>query len=105
MIKELEIVKGGVAAKDLVPILTHLKIKNNWVTSTNGRMTITTPITGTAGLDIIVPAAKFIRAMKGKDRKLKITPGGKLSISGGGFRALLPLMILKQIICSVLSNE
>ena len=90
---KLNIIKGGVAKKDLTPILKHLKVQNGWITSTNGRLTISTPIPELSDLDIIVPADKFITAMKAcKEPKFKITPTNKLSISDKGFKALLPLM-------------
>lgn len=93
MIKSLEIVKGGVAKKNLNPILTHLRIKQGWVTSTNGRLTISCPIPDMDELDIVVPADRFTRAIKAaKEPKFKITDTGRLSITGKGFRALLPLL-------------
>lgn len=93
MLSELNIVKGAVAKKDLSPVLKHLQLSNGWVTATNGRLTISTPLTGVEELDVIVPADKFIAAVKAcKEPKFKITDTGRLSISGGKFRALLPLM-------------
>ncbi len=89
----LNIVKGGIAKKDLTPILTHLRIANGWVTSTNGRLTIASPINGLDDLSFIVPADRFIKAVNTcKDPKIKITSTNRLSITGKGFRALLPLM-------------
>jgi len=89
----LNIVKGGVARKDLSPVLTHLNICNGWVTSTNGRMTITAKLPEMSEFDITVPADKFITAVKSCSLpQFKITPTGKLSIKGKNFRALLPLL-------------
>lgn len=93
MLSSLEIVKGAVSRKDLSPVLRHLLIRHGWVMATNGRMTIYTPIEGLDEFDMIVPADKFITAVKAcKNPKFKITDTGRLSITGGGFRALLPLM-------------
>lgn len=90
---KLDIVKGGIAKKDLTPILKHLQISRGWITSTNGRLTISTPIPEIPDLDIIVPADKFIAAMKTcKNPKFKITDTQRLSITDSKFRALLPLM-------------
>lgn len=99
MIEKLDIVKGGVAKKDLTPVLKHLKIANGWVTATNGRLTIATPIPEVPDLDIIVPADKFILAIKScKQPKFKVVTNEtngvqRLSITGKKFRALLPLMV------------
>lgn len=94
MIKQLDIVKGGVAKKDLTPILKHLRIHAGWITSTNGRLTISTPLPQMKDLSIIVPAEKFIIAIKTcNEPRFNITPSGKLSIQGKKFRALLPLMV------------
>jgi len=93
MLKTLAIIKGGVSTKDLNPILTHVKIKDGWITSTNGRLTISAPIALPNDIEVIVPATKFIAAVKAcKEPKFKITDGGKLSISKGKFRAFLPIM-------------
>ena len=93
MLSKLNIVKGGVAKKDLSPILRHLRIAGGWITSTNGRLTISTDISKLKDFNLIVPADKFIKAISlCKNPKLKITEGGRLSISDGKFRALLPLL-------------
>lgn len=93
MLSDLNIVKGAVAKKDLSPVLKHLLIRNGWVTATNGRLTITTHIPELEGLDVIVPADKFIAAVNtAGSPKFKITDAGRLSISGGKFRALVPLL-------------
>ena len=76
----LKIVKGAVAKKDLVPVLTHLHIHHGWVSATNGKMTITLFIEELVELDIIVPAAKFIAAInRCKKPKFKILENGEYS--------------------------
>lgn len=93
MLHQLDIVKGAVSSKDLTPVLTHLRIKDGYISSTNGRMTIMTALPEMADMDIIVPADKFIRAIKACSKPVfKITPGGRLSIRGDRFRAVLPLL-------------
>lgn len=94
MNKQFDIVKGCIGKKNLLPILKHLRIRDGWITSTNGRMTILTPIEGMDGIDVIVPADKFMVAINRCDEPtLRVTKTGRLSITQGKYRALLPLLV------------
>ena len=93
MISKLDIVKGCFKNKDTLPVLTHIHISGGKVTTTNGRLTISTDIAELVDLDVIVPADKFIRAVRlCKTPNFKVTPAGKLSISKGKTRIYLPVL-------------
>jgi len=87
----LNLVRGAVAKKDIVPVLTHFHVYDGRIQGTNGRLAIDAQCD--IELDFTVPAERFLKAVDACDSepKLKITPGGKLSITRKGFRALLPL--------------
>lgn len=89
MINELQFVRGAVAKKDLVPVLTHFHIYDGRIQGTNGRIYIDHPssIRG----DFTVPAERFLKAVDACDGSPVIKVGKKLSISKGKFKALLPL--------------
>jgi len=93
MIETLQFVRGAVAKKDLIPVLTHFRIYDGRIQGGNGRLSIDAPCPELAGMDITVPAERFLKAVDACDGepKLKITDGGKLSITRKKFRALLPL--------------
>jgi len=93
MISTLKLIKGAVATKNLVPVLTHLHIYDKRIQATNGIVSIDAPFPYFDDLRITVPAQKFIKAAeicKG-EFDVNITKAGKLSIKKKKFRALLPL--------------
>lgn len=89
----LNLVRGAVSTKDLLPVLTHFHIYEGRVQGGNGRIAIDAPCPELAGFDCTVPAERFLKAVDACDGepKLKLTDGGKLTISKGKFRATLPL--------------
>jgi len=93
MIKTLQFVRGAVADKDLIPVLTHFRISDGTIQGTNGRMTIQADCEKLSGIDIAVPAGRFLKAIDACDGEptIKVTPAGKLVISNKKFRAILPL--------------
>lgn len=92
MIETLDIVKGSVAKKDLIPILTHFHIYDGRIQGNNGKLCIDAPLD--SDLNITVPADKFYKAVKmcGAKLKTKITEKGKLSMTCGKFRAFLNIV-------------
>jgi hypothetical protein len=94
MREAINIVRGAVAKKSLLPVLTHFRIYDGRIQGGNGRLSIEAPCPELAGLDICVPADRFVKAVDACDGepKIKITDGGKLSMSRGSFRAILPLL-------------
>lgn len=89
----LNLVRGAVSTKDLLPVLTHFHIYEGRVQGGNGRVAIDAPCQELAGFDCTVPAERFLKAVDACDSepKLKLTDGGKLTVSKGKFRATLPL--------------
>lgn len=93
MIKELRLVRGAVAKKDIVPVLTHFHIYDGRIQGGNGKISIDAPCESLKGLDVTVPAERFLKAVDacGGEPKLKVTPAGKLSVKNKKFSAMLPL--------------
>jgi DNA polymerase III sliding clamp (beta) subunit (PCNA family) len=93
MLEALRLVKGAVAKKDLTPVLTHFHVYDGRIQGTNGRLTLDAPCPDLTGLNFTVPADRFLKAVDAcqGEPNLKVTPAGKLSITKGSFRALLPL--------------
>jgi len=93
MINTLRLVRGAVAVKDLLPVLTHFHIYGGRIQGGNGRITIDAPCPELKKFDCTVPAERFLKAVDACDGepKLKVTDAGRLSISRGNFRSVLPL--------------
>jgi DNA polymerase III sliding clamp (beta) subunit (PCNA family) len=89
----LELVRGAVSDKDLLPVLTHFHIYDGRVQGGNGFLAIDAPCPELSGFDCTVPAERFLKAVDACDGepKLKLTEPGKLVVSKGKFRATLPL--------------
>lgn len=88
IIPSLRFVKGAIARKDYQPALTHFLIKDGRVRGFNGIIALSSPI----DLDILaVPQAKpFVDAIercKDDTTVVYLTPGGKLGLRSGNFRA------------------
>lgn len=89
MLDDLKFVQGAVAKKDFVPSLTHFVIERGMVRGFNGVLALCSSLP----LDITCKpkAEPLIRAIGNcKDSvQLSLTPGGKLSIRSGAFKALV----------------
>lgn len=92
MLTELKFVSGAVARKDLIPGMTHFRIKGGRVTSYNGNLAMSSPIA--LNIDCIPKAGDLIDAISNCDdaTTVTLTPGGRLSIRSGPFRALVPTL-------------
>ena len=92
MLNALNFVKGAVAQKDLVPVLTHFHIYEGRIQGFNGRLTIDTPCPDLSGMDITVPAVPFLRAVGSCSGEpgIKIDDN-KIIVKSGKFTAKLPL--------------
>jgi len=92
MLDTLNFVRGAVAEKDLVPVLTHFRVYNGRIQGSNGRIAIDAPLPELQGYDFTVPADRFLRAVDtcGGEPKLLIKDD-KLVIKRGKFTAKLPL--------------
>lgn len=89
LVDTLNFIKGAVAKKDFVPVLTHVHIKDGYIQSYNGMVTLCSPIE--LALDCTPRADKFIKAIQTcKDTiQMSITPTGRLSIKSKGFKTLI----------------
>lgn len=94
MIETLRIIKGAVATKKLIPVLTHLHIYKDRIQATNGVVSIDAPFPYLEGLNVTVPAQAFVKAANICNGNLttKLTATGKLTIRHKKFRATLPLL-------------
>ena len=86
MLKAIKFVRGAVAKKDLVPILTSFHIYKGRIQGYNGSVCIDHPLERT-DLDFTIPAAPFIRAMDICDGEPEITvlENSRVKFSKGNF--------------------
>lgn len=89
MLSSLKFVQGAVARKDFVPELTHFRIHGGSIRGYNGMLGLCCPID--LDLDVCPRATPFIKAIQTcQDTiQLHLTPGGKLSVKSGKFKALI----------------
>lgn len=89
MLNELKFVQGSVAKKDFVPALTHFSIEDGTVRGYNGILAICTPIP--FNIPCKPKAEPLIRAISNctETVQMSMTPGGRLSIKSGKFRAFV----------------
>jgi hypothetical protein len=89
MLRELKFVQGAVAKKDLLPAMTHFRIEGGSVRSYNGTLAISCPIA--LDIDCCPRADAMVRAIGNcqEATTISMTPGGRLSIRSGRFRAFV----------------
>ena len=90
MLEALKFVRGAVSKKDYQPALTHFLIGNGEVKGYNGTIALASPIS----LDIrvmpdAIPFVKAIERCQHEPTVIHITPGGKLSVRSGPFKAVI----------------
>lgn len=91
MLDRLKTVYGAVQERELLSALSHFCIYNGRVQGTNGRMAIDAAIPELAGLEVVVPADRFLAAVEASADDAKITlEDGRLIIRAGRFRAKVP---------------
>ena len=92
MIEELNFIKGGVSKSTLIPELTHIKLKDCNVQSSNGTITLSSAID--CDLNCSPKAIPFISAIqKCTDSiSLGLTNAKKLSIKSANFKAFIPCL-------------
>lgn len=90
MLKELKFVMGAVAKKDLIPAMTHFCIEDGRVRSYNGLVALSSPIP--FDINCHPKAETLFRAIENCEDTISLymTPGGKLGVKSGAFRALVP---------------
>lgn len=89
MLKELKFVQGAVGKKDLLPAMTHFQIQNGHVRSYNGTLAISSPLP--FNIDCCPKADQLVKAIGQCEEviTLSMTPGGKLRVQSGKFRAFV----------------
>lgn len=89
MLKELKFVQGAVAKKDLLPAMTHFQIQGGHVRSYNGTLAISSPLP--FDIDCCPKADQLVKAIGQCEETivLSMTPGGKLRVQSGKFRAFV----------------
>lgn len=89
MLDDLKFVQGAVAKKDIVPQLTHFRIKNGTIRGYNGKIALCSPIQ--LNIDCQPRAVPFIKAIEAsRDTvQLSLTPTKRLSVKSGPFKALI----------------
>jgi len=87
MLNVLKFVQGAVGRKDLVPALTHFRIKDGRITGYNGKIALSAPVP--LDIDCVPKAVPLVRAIEAcsDTAQLHMTASGKLSIRSGKFRA------------------
>lgn len=87
MIEALKFVQGAVAKKDIVPALSHFRIKDGRIKGYNGLIAICSPIG--LGIDCQPKAVDLVKAIQTcKDTvHLSMTPAGRLTVKSGKFKA------------------
>lgn len=89
MLKELKFVQGAVAKKDIITALTHFDITNGVIRAYNGIIALSSPIA--FNIDCKPKAIPLVKAISKCEEtvSMSMTPGGKLRIVSGPFRALI----------------
>ena len=89
----LNIVRGAVAEKDLVPVLTHFHIYKGRIQGGNGRVSIDADISILEDADpITIPAAKFLKAMESLGENWSLHwEDDSLIVESGATKFVLPL--------------
>lgn len=92
MLEILNIVKGSVSSKDLVPVLTHFALHDGRICGYDGRVYISAPYAYADRHAFTVPAIEFIAAMEVCEGASSVfsVGDGFLNITSGHFKARLP---------------
>lgn len=93
MLEILNIVKGSVSAKDMVPVLTHFALHEGRLCGYDGRVYIDAPYAYADRHSFTVPAIEFIAAMEVCEGQSSVfsVGDGFLNITSGQFKARLPI--------------
>lgn len=87
----IELVRGAVSTKELVPVLTHFAVHEGLLHGFNGRVHLCAPVPELKGLSFTVPAVPFLKAVDACGTEPKVEQlEGRVRVSSGRFKALLP---------------
>lgn len=97
MLSDLKFVIGAVAKKDIIPELTHIKIRQGWAQGFNGQISSATRIN--LDIDVMPWASEMIEAIQACDDTvaLAVTKTGKLSVKSGNFKCFVPCMEMSDM--------
>jgi len=94
---DLAFVRGVVNEKHVLTVLQHFFIHDGRIQGTDGRVAIDSPCVAFKGVNAVVPAGRFCRAVDSCAREPRFTfTEQRLTISSGSFRAHLPLAELES---------
>lgn len=90
---QLNLVRGAVSKKELVPVLTAFHIYDGRIQGMNGFLAIDTTLKELKGLNITIPAERFMKAVDAceGEPELRITESSLL-VKGGSLKVTIPLM-------------
>lgn len=91
---QLNLVRGAVSKKDLVPVLTAFHIYDGRIQGMNGFVVIDTTCKELADVNITIPAERFIRAVDACENEptFKLTEKSLL-VQGKKLKVTIPLMV------------
>lgn len=89
MLNSLNFVKGAIAKKSLLPELSHFKIRDGFITSFNGTLSLCSPIP--INLEAAPKAIQFIKAIEAckEPVSMHLTKANRLGIKSGSFKAFI----------------
>jgi DNA polymerase III sliding clamp (beta) subunit (PCNA family) len=89
MLNALKFVQGAVSKKSLLPTLTHFRIKDGYIMSSNGMLTLCSPID--LDIEATPKADKFMRAIRNCSEavQLSLQSRERLFIRSGSFKAYI----------------
>ena len=92
IVSALHFVKGALGAKEGDLAMTHFRIKDERITSYNGKMALSAPIP--LNIDCCPKASTFSKAIDACEEtgNMTLTPNKKLSVRSGTFRVIIDTM-------------
>lgn len=97
MLEALKFVQRGVARRDIVPGLTHFRIKDGRVTGFNGSYSLSAPVD--IGFNVAPSAGAFVKALDACEDviTLKMDNEKSLLVRSGNFRTSVPCIPLESV--------
>lgn len=90
---QLNLVRGAVSKKDMVPVLTAFHIYNGRLQGMNGFIAIDTACDDLKDMNITIPAERFIKAVDACKSEPKLTlTKSSLLVKSKGLKVTIPLM-------------
>lgn len=91
LLDSLQIIKGAVSTKDLIPVFTHVAVHEGLIHGFDGRVHICAPAPELKGYSFTVPMVPFVAAVETCQGKPQIeVKETSLQITAGDFKASMP---------------